>query len=51
MNNRIVLSAALAAAFFLTACAGAVKIARINQDPSRYYNRTVRVDGTVTTSV
>jgi hypothetical protein len=51
MKNRIALSAALAAAFFLTACAGAVKIARINADPSRYYKRTVRVDGTVTTSV
>jgi hypothetical protein len=51
MNNRMALAAALAAAFFLTACTGAVKIASINADPSRYYKRAVRVDGTVTTSV
>ncbi len=42
--------AALAAVLFLTAC-GAVKIARINADPSRFRNRTVEVRGTVVTSV
>jgi len=51
MTKRIIWGAALAASLFLTACAGPVKIARINADPSRYYKRTVRVDGTVTTSV
>src|SRR5947208_4131772 len=34
---------------FSTGC-GSVKIARINADPSRYQNRSVRVSGTVTTS-
>src|SRR5689334_1583721 len=38
------------AALALAGC-GSVKIARINADPSRFYNRTVRVDGRVTTSV
>jgi len=42
--------AALAAALLLAGCAP-TSIARINQDPSRFYNRTVHVDGTVTTSV
>jgi len=37
------------AALILTSC-GSVKIARINADPSRYQNRSVRVSGTVTTS-
>ena len=43
------------AVFFGSMCllagCGSVKIARINQDPSRFYNRTVRVDGRVVTSV
>ena len=34
----------------LAAGCGSVKIARINADPSRYQNRSVRVSGTVTTS-
>ena len=34
----------------LTGC-GAVKIGRINADPSRYQNRVVHVSGTVTNSV
>ena len=34
----------------LTAC-GSVKIGRINADPSRYQNRVVHVNGTVTNSV
>ena len=37
-------------AALLAAGCGSVKIARINADPSRYQNRTVRVTGTVTTS-
>ena len=41
----VVLAAAL-----LSACAP-VTIGRINADPSRFRNRTVRVTGTVTTSV
>lgn len=50
MKQTIIWAAALAGALSLTAC-GAEKIRRINADPSRYYNRTVRVQGTVTTSV
>ena len=50
MKRKIVLGGALAAAFFFSACAP-VTIGRINRDPSRYYNRTVRVHGTVVTSV
>ena len=50
MKQRIVFAAALAVALTLTACTP-VTIARINQDPSRFRNRTVHVDGTVVTSV
>jgi len=50
MKQRIVLAAAAAVALTFTACAP-VTIARINQDPSRFRNRTVHVDGTVVTSV
>lgn len=50
MNKTILALAALAVGFLLQGCAS-VKIGRINADPSRYYNQTVRVDGTVTTSV
>lgn len=50
MRQKIVLATALAAALLLAACAP-VTIARINQDPSRYYNKVVHVDGTVVTSV
>jgi hypothetical protein len=39
-----------AAALLLSAC-GSVKIGRINADPSRYRNQTVRVTGTVVNSV
>ncbi len=49
MHKQILL-AALACGMLLSGCAS-VKIGRINADPSRYYNRTVRVDGTVVTSV
>ncbi len=38
------------AAILLSAC-GTVKIGRINADPTRYRNRTVRVAGTVTNAV
>ena len=40
---------ALACGLYLSGCSS-VKIAQINADPSRYYHRTVRVDGTVVTS-
>ena len=50
MKQKVVFAAALAVALTLTACTP-VTIARINQDPSRFRNRTVHVDGTVVTSV
>ena len=49
MKTKIVAATALALGF-VSGCAS-VTIARINADPSRYYNRTVRVDGRVVTSV
>ena len=48
MRTRLLLIAA--AALLLTGC-GYTKIGRINADPSRYQNRTVRVQGTVTGSM
>ncbi|PWU06667.1 MAG: hypothetical protein C5B51_11915 [Terriglobia bacterium] len=52
MNKRIICTgAAASAAILLLSACGSVKIARINADPSRYYNRTVHVDGTVVNSV
>jgi len=42
--------AVLAAALSLAACAP-VTIGRINADPSRYQNRTVKVTGTVVNSI
>lgn len=48
--NKAILVAALVFEILLSGCAS-VKIARINADPSRYYNRTVHVDGTVVTSI
>jgi hypothetical protein len=48
MNRKTICVAA--AALLLSAC-GAVKIGRINADPSRYRNQTVRVSGTVVNSV
>lgn len=44
------IAAAATLALWLTGCA-TVKISRINVDPSRYYNRTIRVEGRVVTSV
>ena len=49
--NKQIFAVALAMGILLSGCATTVKIARINADPSRYYNRTVQVDGTVVTSV
>jgi hypothetical protein len=48
--SKQILAAALAFGTLQAGCAS-VKIARINADPSRYYNQMVRVDGTVVTSV
>jgi hypothetical protein len=50
MKQTYFLAAVMAAAASLAGCAP-MTIARINQDPSRYLNQTVRVNGTVTTSV
>jgi hypothetical protein len=50
MKNRALVFLALAAAFLLAGC-GATKIGRINADPTRYQNRTVRVTGTVTNAM
>lgn len=46
-NRRVWLVAA--AAVFLSAC-GSVKIGRVLADPTRYHNKNVRVEGTVTNS-
>ncbi|SRR5579883_1100309 len=48
--QKTAFAAAAALALWLSGCAP-VRIARINQDPSRYYRRTVRVEGRVVTSV
>lgn len=40
-----------AAALLLSACASTVRIGRINADPTRYTNRTVNVQGRVTTAL
>ena len=50
MKARILLAGTIAAAVLLVGCAP-LTIGRINADPSRYYNRNVTVQGTVTTSV
>src|SRR5262249_14308547 len=47
MKRRLLVPAA---ALLLSAC-GSVKIARINADPSHFRNQTVKVTGTVVTSV
>jgi hypothetical protein len=41
----------LAAAVIMTACEGVTKIGDVNQDPSKFRNKIVRVEGTVTNSV
>jgi len=50
MQSRLSVISAILAGLLLTGC-GAVKIGRINADPTRYRNRTVKVSGTVTTGV
>lgn len=51
MNKKPALwMVALMAALILTSCSGYTKIGRITADPSRYRNRTVHVEGHVTTS-
>jgi hypothetical protein len=47
MDYRALLPASV---MLIAAGCGSVKIARINADPSRYQNRSVRVSGAVTTS-
>lgn len=47
MKKRLLLP--LLAGLVLTGC-GATKIARINADPTRYQNKSVRVNGTVVNS-
>jgi hypothetical protein len=43
--------ACLAVAVLVLSACGSVKIGRINADPSRYRNQTVRISGTVVNSV
>ena len=50
MRIKATLFLTLLAALLLAAC-GSVKIGRINADPTRYQNKTVRVTGTVTQSM
>lgn len=50
MKPRLLVTAILPAVLLLTAC-GAVKIGHINADPTRYRNRSVSVNGTVTNSL
>jgi hypothetical protein len=50
MKQLLLFAAAALASVPLAGCAP-VTIARINQDPSRYRNHVVHVDGTVVTSV
>ena len=45
MKQRLFLT--VVAGLLLSAC-GATRIARINSDPTRYQNRSVKVEGTVT---
>src|SRR5712691_8690817 len=49
MRPRVALTLTILCAALLSAC-GTVRIARINADPSRYRNRDVSVEGSVTTS-
>lgn len=47
--KKFVLAPVLAAVILLSGC-GSVKIRQLVNDPSRYQNRTVRIDGDVTRS-
>lgn len=49
MKTKLLLPFALAAGLVLSGC-GSTKINRINADPTRYQNRSVRVTGTVVNS-
>jgi hypothetical protein len=48
---KLKLASMSVAAMFLSGCAPTMTIGRINSDPSRFRNQTVRVTGTVTTSM
>ena len=48
---KLKLASMSVAAVFLSGCAPTMTIGRINSDPSRFRNQTVRVSGTVTTSM
>lgn len=50
MTTKAILILTLLAALLLAAC-GATTIGRINADPTRFQNRTVRVSGTVVNSI
>ena len=51
MRTKPTLLLTLLAALVLAACGSVKEIGRINADPTRYQNRTVRVTGTVTSAV
>jgi len=48
---KLKLASVAVAAVVLAGCAPVMTIGRINADPSRFRNQTVRVNGTVTNSV
>jgi hypothetical protein len=48
--RKPVLFITLLAAFLLSGCASSVKIGRIKADPTRFRDKTVKVDGRVTNS-
>lgn len=50
MQRKSLIPLTVLGALLLAGC-GATKIGRINADPTRYQNRTVRVDGTVVNSM
>ena len=50
MRTKPVLFLTIVGGLLLSGC-GSVKIGRINADPTRFHNKTVRVDGRVTNSV
>ena len=50
MKRLLLATGTIVVGVWLAGCVS-TRIARINADPSRYVNRTVRVDGRVTTSV
>lgn len=50
MPKRLTLSALLLSGLFVAGC-GSTRIARILDDPARYHNRNVTVEGRVTQSI